>query len=167
MTNKEIIRKKFKAFLDGVHNAGNRALCEQMESTLNMSLNLHEQLESGYHAHHLTESDSHGWAVADDGALVDSGASLLSEPNEHGSAEAKAARISMANAAVQSGVFTSVLANPFEGGGSHDVEDGGRISTNPHDSMRFEGKVLELLEVNARANFPYQFRKNFKVATQK
>lgn len=162
MTNQEIIRKNFDAFLRGVHEAGNLALCEQMEDTLHHSLNLHEQLESGYHAHHLTESDSHGWAVTDDGALVDSGASVLSEPNEHGSAEAKAARISQANVSVQSGVFTSVLANPFEGGSDHDSGED-RISENPHDSLRFENKVLELLQTNARQTFPWMFRKNIKV----
>lgn len=156
MTNQEIIRKKFEAFRRKVHDAGNLALCDQMEDTLNKSLNLHEQLEGGYHAHHTTESDTHGWAVADGGAVVRSGASVLSLPNESASAEAHAKEQAAVSGTSQKAVFSVTMVDPFAGGtGTHEGK-----SDNPNDSIRFESNVLNMLMTSAGVNFPTFYRKN-------
>ena len=169
MTNQEIIRKKFKAFREAVHKGGNLALCDQMSRTLEQSINLHQQLEGGYHTHHTEESDSHGWAVADKAAIVGSGASILAQPNEYGSAEDDAKKEAMRSNEGQKGVFSALMVHPFEGGVGHDE---GGIPTSvgesgePHDSVRFETKLQELLKVSAHQNFPWYYRKNIKVAMQ-
>lgn len=167
MTNQEIIRKKFEAFRRGVHKAGNLALCDQMEDTLNKSLNLHEQLEGGYHRHHLTESDSHGWAVADGNAVVSSGASQLPMPNEYGSAENNAMNEAVRNNPGQKAVFSAVMVFPFEGDRERTGNENESPSTEPHDSVRFESKLQELLKASAMVNIPWMFRKNIKTAMQK
>lgn len=95
MTNKEIIEKRFAAFKEAVHRGGNLALCEQMQYTLDQSIDLHLKLEGGYHTHHTEESDSHGWAVADGTGVVGSGKSILEMPNEYGSAEEDAKAVAV------------------------------------------------------------------------
>lgn len=161
MTNQEIIRKRFESFRQGVHRSGNLALCEQMEDTLQHSLNLHEQLEGGYHTHHLEESDSHGWAVADGTAVVGSGASDLTLPNEYGSAEEDAKKEAVRENPGQKGVFSAIMVYPFEGDTERDHEDK-PMSGEPHDSVRFEEKIQELLQASAAVNLPRFFRKNVK-----
>lgn len=163
MTNQEVISKRLAAFRQGVHKCGNLALADQMERTLEQSLNLHEQLEGGYHAHHTTESDTHGWAVADGSSIVRSGASQLLVPNQHGSAKEDAEREALADNPGQKGVFSVTMVNPFEGGTAHQ----GDVSTNPNDSIRFESKLIELLKTSVEVNLPVFFRKNIKTAMQK
>lgn len=167
MTNQEIIKKKFSRFREAVHQCGNFALCDQMSRTLEQSLNLHEQLEGGYHRHHLTESDSHGWAVADGKVIVGSGASVLSMPNEYGSAEDNAKEEASMNDSKQKGVFSAVMAYPFEGESERSENDVPMEGGEPHDSVRFETKIQELLKTSAHVNFPWCVRKNIKVAMQK
>lgn len=167
MTNQEIIKKRFEAFRQGVRTCGNLALCDQMETTLNQSLGLHEQLEGGFHRHHLTESDSHGWAVTDGGALVGSGSSKLSMPNENGSAEDDAIEEASVGTG-QMAVFSAVMVNPFEGGHERtdkmpDEEYEGR---EPHDSIRFEAKLQELLKTSLKVNLPWMFKKNVNAIRQ-
>jgi len=166
MTNQEIIRKRFEAFRQGVHKCGNLALCDQMSRTLEQSLNLHEQLEGGYHTHHLEESDSHGWAVADKAAIVGSGASQLAMPNKFGSAEEDAKKEAVRNNPGQTGVFSAVMVYPFEGDTERTDKDK-PMGGEPHDSMRFELKLQELLKASAHQTFPWYFRKNIKTAMQK
>ena len=165
MNNQEIIQRRFEGFLQKVRKASNLALCDQMEDTLNKSLNLHEQLEDGYHRHHLTESDTHGWAVAEGNAIVASGASMLAEPNKFGSAEDNASKEAVENNPGHKGVFSVTMAFPFEGLGDR-TKQGGE-NTNAADSVRFETKLQDLLKVSARINFPMYFRKNIKTATSK
>ena len=166
MTNQEIIKKKFEAFRQGVHKGGNLALCDQMSRTLEQSINLHEQLEGGYHTHHTEESDSHGWAVADGAGVVGSGASVLSKPNEYGSAEEDAKKEAVNDNPGQKGVFSAVMVYPFEGDSERD-EKNTPMGGEPHDSIRFEEKIQELLKVSAHQWFPTFFRKNIKVALRK
>ena len=166
MTNQEIIKKKFEAFRQKVHQGGNLALCDQMQRTLEQSLNLHEQLEGGYHTHHTTESDSHGWAVADGASVVGSGSSHLEMPNRYGSAEEDAKGAAVRDNPGQKGVFSAVLVDPFEGGTGHSDEDR-PMGGEPHDSMRFERKLQELLKVSAHQWFPTFFRKNIKAVVTK
>lgn len=164
MTNQELIQKRFAAFRRAVEKGGSAALCEQMERGMDLSLNLHEQLEGGAHAHHLEESDSHGWAVANGAAIVASGASDLSQPNEYGSAEEDAKSEAVRDNPGLKGVFSSVLANPFEGGVEGDNDEDDTPSNSPHDSVRFETKIHDLLKVSAHQNFSVYFRKNVKAA---
>ena len=163
MTNQEIIRKKFDAFRQGVHKCGNLALCDQLSDTLEHSINLHAQLENGYHTHHLEESDSHGWAVADGARIVGSGASQLEMPNKYGSAEEDAKREAERANPWQKGVFSAVMVYPFEGTSDRE-NDNEPMSGEPHDSVRFEEKVQELLKASAYVNLPWFFRKNSKAA---
>ena len=165
MTNQEIIRKRFESFRQSVRKGGNVALCEQMQDTLEHSLNLHEQLEGGYHTHHLEESDSHGWAVADGSTVVGSGASDLLLPNEYGSAEEDAKEEAVVDNPGQKAVFSAVMAFPFEG----DVERTERdrpMSGEPHDSVRFEEKIQELLKASAYVNFPRFYRNSIKAVAK-
>lgn len=166
MTNQEIIRKKFENFRQEVHKCGNLALCDQMEDTLEHSLNLHENLEGGYHTHHLEESDSHGWAVADKAGVVGSGASALEGPNEYGSAEEDAKKEAVKDNLGQKAVFSAIMVYPFEGDVER-TEDDKPMLGEPHDSVRFEEKVQELLKASAHVNLPRFFRKNAKVALRK
>ena len=146
-----------------VRASGNAALCDQMQRTLEQSVNLHQQLEGGYHTHHTEESDTHGWAVADGATLVGSGASVLAEPNTSISAEDVAKQEAARDSVRQTGVIAAVMVHPFAGGSEHD--DGGiptSVGENgePHDSMRFETKLQALLVVSAHQNFPWYFRKH-------
>lgn len=141
-----------------VHTSGNLALCEQMSQTLELSLSLHEQLEGGYHTHHTEESDSHGWAVADGAAVVGSGASNLSMPNEYGSAEEDAKKEAALEPG-QSGVFSAIMVYPFEGDRERSGDDK-PMPGEPHDSIRFEARVQELLKVSASQNLPWCYRKH-------
>lgn len=166
MTNSEVISKGFAGFRQRVHTIGNRALCEQMADTLELSLNLHEQLEGGYHTHHLEESDSHGWAVADKNGVVGSGSSHLGEPNKYGSAEDEARKsASEVGAGQQRGVFSAVMAYPFEGDSERTEEDK-PMAGEPHDSVRFETKIQDLLKTSCRISFPKFFLKNAKAASR-
>lgn len=146
-----------------VRASGDAALCDQLQRTLEQSINLHQQLEGGYHTHHTEESDSHGWAVADGVFLIGSGASVLSKPNEYGSAEESAKREAVKDSVRQTGVFSAIMAHPFEGGSE---KDSGGIPTSvgedgePHDSLRFEGKIQELLKVSVRQTLYVYFQKN-------
>ncbi len=166
MTNLEKIQRSFEAFRLGVHKCGNIALCKQMERSLEQSLNLHQQLEGGYHTHHLEESDSHGWAVADGSSVVGSGASQLALPNKFGSAEDDAKRSAVHNNPGQRGVFSAVMVYPFEGNTEHTDEDK-PMGGEPHDSMRFELKLQSLMLLSAQATFPTYFKNNIKAAMQK
>lgn len=166
MTNQEIIRNKFEAFLQGVRSGGSAALRAQMEDTLGHSLNAHEALEGGYHTHHLEESDSHGWAVADGGSIVGSGASLLEQPNKYGSAEEDAQREAVRENPGQKGVFSAVMVHPFAGGSVRTEEDKPMLG-EPHDSVRFETKIQELLRASAHVNFPRFFRNCVKASLRK
>lgn len=163
MTNQEIIRKKFESFRRGVHNCANLALCDQMSDTLEHSISLHEQLEGGYHTHHLEESDSHGWAVADGEGVIGSGSSSLVLPNEYGSAEVDAKEEAVKDNPGHKGVFSAIMVYPFEGDTERTGEDK-PMSGEPHDSVRFEEKVQELLKASAYVNLPRFFRKNIKAS---
>ena len=163
MTNQEIIRKKFKSFRQDVHKCANLALCDQMSDTLEHSLNLHDSLEGGYHQHHLEESDSHGWAVADGAGVVGSGASQLELPNKYGSAEADAKREAVKDNPGHKAVFSAIMVYPFEGTSDRE-NDNAPMSGEPHDSVRFEEKIQELLKASVYVNLPRFFRKNIKVA---
>ena len=146
-----------------VRASGDAALCDQLQRTLEQSINLHQQLEGGYHTHHTEESDSHGWAVADGATLIGSGASVLSKPNEYGSAEESAKREAVKDSVRQTGVFSAIMVHPFEGGTE---KDAGGIPTSvgengePHDSLRFEEKIQELLKVSVRQTLYVYFQKN-------
>lgn len=160
-------QSKIGKWLENVHKrvrvSGNAALCDQLERTMELSINLHQQLEGGYHTHHTEESDTHGWAVADGASIVGSGASVLSEPNQYGSAEESAKKEAVKDSVRQTGVFSAIMVHPFEGGTE---KDSGGIPTSvgesgePHDSLRFEMKLQELLEVFVNQNLYVYFRKN-------
>ena len=141
-------------------------MCDQMTRTLEQSVNLHEQLEGGYQTHHTEESDSHGWAVADGAGIIGSGASVLALPNEYGSAEEDAQDEAVRDNPGQKGVFSAIMVYPFEGDSERTEEDT-PMSGEPHDSVRFEAKVQELLKVSAHQTFPTYYRKNVKTALQK
>ena len=141
-----------------VHVSGNQALCDQLSQTLELSISLHEQLEGGYHTHHTEESDSHGWAVADGATVIGSGASNLSMPNEYGSAEEDARKEAVLDAR-QTGVFSAIMVYPFEGDTERSGDDK-PMGGEPHDSIRFEEKVQDLLKVSAGQNLPWCFRKH-------
>jgi hypothetical protein len=166
VTNLEIIRKKFENFRQSVHEGGNLALREQMSDVLDLSVNLHEQLEGGYHTHHTLESDTHGWAVADRNGVIASGASELEMPNEYGSAEEDAKREAVTDNPGQKGVFSAIMVYPFEGDSERD-EDSTPMLGEPHDSVRFEEKIQELLKVHAHQWLPTFFRKNVRAAIRK
>lgn len=166
MTNRDIIKKGVEAFRRRVHDGGNLALCEQMSDTLEQSLNFHEQLEGGYHTHHLEESDSHGWAVSDRNGIVRSGASRLVESNKYGSAEDDARRTAAeVGSGMQRGVFSAVMVYPFEGHSERTKEDRPMYG-EPHDSVRFEKKIQVLLKSSCLVNMPRFFRKNVKAAVK-
>ncbi len=154
-----IIGKWLKSMRTQVRAAGNVALCDQFQRTLEQSINLHAQLEGGYHRHHTLESDTHGWAVADGQTIVGSGASHLSMPNEYGSAEESAKREATSGNPGQKGVFSAIMVYPFEGGSERD-KDSKPMLGEPHDSVRFEEKIQELLKVSAVQSLPFYFRKN-------
>lgn len=142
-----------------VRESGNVALRDQFQRTLEQSINLHAQLEGGYHQHHTLESDTHGWAVADGHAIVGSGASHLSQPNKYGSAEERARSEAVKDNPGQKGVFSALMVYPFEG--SSERGDGDTpMSGEPHDSVRFETKIQDLLRVSATQWLPVYFRKN-------
>lgn len=164
MTNEEKIRQAFVSLKARVEKGTAEALCEQMVRTLNTSLNLHQTLEAGSHTHHLSESDSHGYAVAVKGLVVESGGSMLSEPNEHGSAARAAESEATRNNPGFKGVFTAVMANPFEGGAG--ARDGEPLDPDapPHDSMRFEEKLHEMLRLEASVEFPIFMRREIQSA---
>ena len=165
MTNQEKIEKMFRGFRERVHNAGNKALCDQLQDTLELSVGLHEQLEGGYHTHHSMESDTHGWAVADGAGLVGSGASHLQLPNEYGSAESDAREEAVRDNSGQKGVFSAIMVYPFEGTTEH---EGNRawVSDEPHDSVRFEEKIQELLKTHVRQWFTTFYRKGINTVTR-
>lgn len=165
MGNQEVIGRMFDGLRLRVRRAGNLALCDQMEDTLQHSLNLHENLEGGYHTHHLEESDSHGWAVADRTKVVGSGASDLEMPNEYGSAEEDAKKEAVRDNPGQKGVFSAIMVYPFDGDTDRDGDDK-PMSGEPHDSVRFEEKIQELLKASAFVNLPRFFRNNVKAATR-
>lgn len=156
-------QSKIGKWLENVHErvraAGNAALCDQLERTLEQSINLHEQLEGGYHQHHTLESDTHGWAVADGKAIVGSGASRLEMPNKYGSAEESAKKEAASGNPGQKGVFSAIMVYPFEGSSDRE-NDNAPMSGEPHDSVRFEEKIQELLKVSAAQWLPTYFRKN-------
>lgn len=161
MTNQEIIKKKFEAFRQKVHQGGTAALCDQMSETLGYSLNLHETLK-GKHKHHLTESDTHGWAVADQGAVVGSGASRLAKPSKNGSAEEDARQFAATNSAgVQVGVFSANMADPFDKDGKP------KKRKRPYYDFSFETTVHEMLRNKAATSFPEKLRKNIKAVVTK
>jgi len=147
MTNQEVIRKKFALLRERVAEGGRAGLCEQMERTMQQSINLHMVLEDGAHRHHTLESDSHGWAVADKGKLVKSGASELEMSNLYGSAEEDASREAARDSANQVGVFSAVMGD--------------------YDSARFEEKLHELLMVSAHQDFIVYFRRNYKPVSKR
>jgi len=142
-----------------VRACGNAALCEQLQRTLEQSINLHAQLEGGYHRHHTLESDTHGWAVADGATLVGSGASHLEMPNKYGSAKESAEREATGGNTGQRGVFSAIMVYPFEGTSERE-NDNEPMSGEPHDSVRFEEKIQELLKVSARQTLYVYFRRN-------
>lgn len=149
-----------------VRKAGQSALCDQLSHTLEQSVNLHKQLEDGSHTHHTEESDSHGWAVADGTSLFRSGASVLANPNEYGSAEESARKEAVKDAGLLTGVFSAVMVNPFAGN-SRRKKRAKREDGTPHDSMRFETKIQELLKVSAGQSYPGRLRESMKtVKTQ-
>lgn len=167
MTNQEKISKAIERFRYTVHDGGNLALCAQMSATLSDSLNLHEQLEGGIHTHHLTESDSHGWAVADGNALVDSGSSRLNAPNEHGSAELAAQKEAVRNnrGKKQKAVFSALMVNPFAGSnGSENKKRRLEVTENPHDSRRFESEIQSMLKESIAQGFSGIYRESVKKA---
>lgn len=137
-----------------------------MQRTLEQSINLHEQLEGGYHTHHTEESDTHGWAVADGGGVVGSWSSMLERPNESASAEEDAREESVRDNPGQKGVFSAVMVHPFEGGTGH-ADDAKPMEGEPHDSVRFERKLQELLMASAHQTFPTFYRAKAKVARQR
>ena len=148
MTNQEIIKKKFASFSHAVRDGGNLALCDQLKRTMEQSINLHAVLEDGVHTHHQEESDSHGWAVADGNAIVDSGASDLLNPNVNGSAENEAVESAISgDGSVSKGVFAAVMAD--------------------FDSLRFESKIQELLKESVVSWFPTYYLKNCKSTLRK
>ena len=163
MNNQEIIGKMFEGFRKRVGRCANLALCDQMGDTLEHSLNLHEALEGGHHTHHLEESDSHGWAVADGAGIVGSGSSDLVQPNEYGSAEEDAKKEAVRDNPGHKAVFSAIMVYPFEGTSERE-NDNKPMSGEPHDSVRFEEKIQELLKASAVVNLPRFFRKNIKVA---
>lgn len=161
MTAQSKIGKWLESVHKRVREAGNAALCGQLRNTLEQSVNLHAQLEGGYHQHHTLESDTHGWAVADGQAVVGSGASHLSQPNKYGSAEESAKREAVSGNPGQKGVFSAIMVYPFEGSpGRADNDDHQPMLGEPHDSVRFEEKIQDILKVSAVQGLPERFRKN-------
>ncbi len=161
MTAQSKIGKWLESVHKRVRKAGNTALCAQLQHTLEQSVNLHEQLEGGYHQHHTLESDTHGWAVADGQAIVGSGASRLSQPNEYGSAVESARREAVSGNPGQKGVFSAIMVYPFEGSTERADDDGHQpMLGEPHDSVRFEEKIQDLLKASAVKDLPGRFRKN-------
>lgn len=161
MTAQSKIGKWLESVHKRVREAGNTVLCAQLQHTLEQSVNLHEQLEGGYHQHHTLESDTHGWAVADGSAVVGSGASHLIQPNKYGSAVESARREAVSGNPGQKGVFSAIMVYPFEGK-SERADDGDLPPTyeEPHDSVRFEEKIQDLLKASVASSFPERFRKN-------
>ncbi len=161
MTGQSKIGKWLEYVHKRVREAGNAALCDQLQHTLDQSVNLHAQLEGGYHRHHTLESDTHGWAVAEGQTIVGSGASHLTMPNEYGSAEESARREAVNGNPGQKGVFAAIMVYPFEGK-SERPDDGDLPPTNeaPHDSVRFEEKIQDILKESAVQGVPEFLRKN-------
>lgn len=161
MTAQSKIGKWLESVHKRVREAGNATLCDQLRNTLEQSVNLHAQLEGGYHQHHTLESDTHGWAVADGPTVAGSGASHLSQPNKYGSAEESAKREAVSGNPGQKGVFSAIMVYPFEGSSERADDDGHQpMLGEPHDSVRFEEKIQNLLKASAAQSLPERFRKN-------
>ncbi len=161
MTEQSKIGKWLEYVHKRVREAGNAALRAQLQHTLDQSVNLHAQLEGGYHQHHTLESDTHGWAVADGQTIVGSGASRLSMPNEYGSAEESARREAASGNPGQKGVFSAIMVYPFEGVSERPDKDGHEpMLGEPHDSVRFEEKIQDILKESAARGLPGFLRKN-------
>ena len=143
MTNQEIIKRKFAAFRQKVDKGGNNALADQMKRTMEQSLNLHLVLEEGAHTHHLNETDTHGWAVADSGNVVSSGFNEGPMDNLSASAQRDAEAEAASSGKGHVGVFSAIM---------DDI-----------DSWRFEEKIQDLLKVSAESWFPTYFKRSINI----